>query len=306
MKTIDNSPINNSTINTNEENESEIVTTTSTKKRGRRPKGGKIITQPNNISKEVEIKPNVILHLKCFLHEIQNIYNENDIKSFNFNTNELSYEVIEKPKVNISNEESSLSSSPSSDNPNKKELQKKLKLLEHKFHNNNISDKKSACFWCTYDFLTQPIFIPKFIIKNSYNVYGCFCSPECAVAYLMQENIDSTTKFERYYLLNHIYSPVYNYNKNIKPAPNPHYMLEKFYGNLTINEYRDLFKCDRLFVMIDKPLTRILPEFHEDNDDYIINNKIIPSNNYSIKRTSVSSTEQVKNHVLKSFYSDKK
>jgi hypothetical protein len=165
-----------------------------------------------------------------------------------------------------------------------KEVWKKLKLLEHKLHINNISDKKSACFWCTYDFDNPPVYIPKFFIKESYHVYGCFCSPECATAYLMEENIDSSSKFERYHLINHIYAKIYDYEKNIKPAPNPYYMLEKYYGNLNIQEYRSLFKNERLFLVVDKPLTRILPELHEDNDDFIINNKIIPSNTYQIKK----------------------
>ena len=100
----------------------------------------------------------------------------------------------------------------------------------------------------------------------------------------MEENIDSSSKFERYYLINHIYTQIYNYNKNIKPAPNPYYMLDKYYGNLTIQEYRALLRSERLFLIVDKPLTRILPELHEDNDDFIINNKIIPSNTYHIKK----------------------
>jgi hypothetical protein len=99
----------------------------------------------------------------------------------------------------------------------------------------------------------------------------------------MEENIDSSAKFERYQLLNHIYSKIYEYKKNIKPAPNPYYMLDKYYGNLTIQEYRSLLKNDRLFLIVDKPLTRTLPELHEDNDDFIINNKIIPSNVNSVK-----------------------
>jgi hypothetical protein len=99
----------------------------------------------------------------------------------------------------------------------------------------------------------------------------------------MEENIDSSSKFERYYLINHIYSKIYDYKKNIKPSPNPYYMLEKYYGNLNIQEYRSLLRNERLFLIVDKPLTRILPELHEDNDDFIINNKIIPSNTYPVK-----------------------
>jgi len=131
-------------------------------------------------------------------------------------------------------------------------------------------------------------------------VYGCFCTPECGVAYLMEENIDSSIKFERYNLLNHIYSKIYDYKKNIKPAPNPHYMLEKFCGNLNIQEYRSLLNSERLFLIVDKPLTRILPEFHEDNDDFIINHKIIPSNTYQLKKkaTVQQKKPQTKTNIM--------
>ena len=112
----------------------------------------------------------------------------------------------------------------------------------------------------------------------------------------MEENIDSSSKFERYYLINHIYSKIFDYKKNIKPAPNPYYMLDKYYGNLTIQEYRALLRNERLFLVVDKPLTRILPELHEDNDDFIINNKIIPSNTYQIKRKLIQ--KQNKNTIL--------
>jgi hypothetical protein len=113
----------------------------------------------------------------------------------------------------------------------------------------------------------------------------------------MEENIDSSTKFERYYLINHIYSKIYKHEKNIKPDPNPHYMLDKFYGNLTIQEYRALLKSEKLFLIVDKPLTRILPEFHEDKDDFIITNKIIPSNNFQLKK-KIQRKQQTKNNIL--------
>ena len=101
-------------------------------------------------------------------------------------------------------------------------------------------------------------------------------------------------------LINHIYSKIYEYKKNIKPAPNPHYMLEKYYGNLTIQEYRSLLNSERLFLIVDKPLTRILPEFHEDNDEFIINNKIIPSNNYQVKKKNSlpNKKPQTKNNIV--------
>jgi len=277
------------------------------KKRGRKPKGGKIIQQVILNDSNREIKPNVILHLKCSVKDLYtNSLSENDIQSYNFsNISQLSYDVINENNlfnnktepVVMLNEKSNDSDNDSDNKQTKKndirEIWKKLKVLEHNLHTNNISDKKSACFWCTYDFDNPPVYIPKHNIKDTYHVYGCFCSPECATAYLMEEHIDSSSKFERYHLMNHIYTKIYDYTKNIKPAPNPYYMLDKYYGNLSIQEYRSLLRNERLFLVVDKPLTRILPELHEDNDDFIINNKIIPSNTYQIKKNYKKNKQRI-------------
>ena len=143
----------------------------------------------------------------------------------------------------------------------------KLELLKNKLRHNNVSDKKSSCFWCTYPFDNPAVYIPMSYTDHCYNVYGCFCSPECAVAYLKKENIDNSTLWERYSLLNNVYSKIFDYNKNIKPAPNPYYTLDKFYGNLSIQEYRKLLKNDRLLMIVDKPMTKILPELYEENNE---------------------------------------
>ena len=39
---------------------------------------------------------------------------------------------------------------------------KKIKDLTINLHTNNISDKRSACFWCTCEFDNPPIYIPKY------------------------------------------------------------------------------------------------------------------------------------------------
>jgi hypothetical protein len=262
------------------------------KKRGRKPKGGKIINQQNVSDLDKTLKPNVILHLKCSLKDLNVVgdYNSNftnskiDPYNCDMNKNEYKFDEFDSEQ-NIILTNTNTNEKPL--NVETKEIWKKIKILEHNLHN-NVSDKKSACFWCTFDFDNPSIFIPKYQIKDTYHVYGCFCSPECAVAYLMEENIDSSIKFERYSLLNNIYSKIYEYTKNIKPAPNPHYMLDKFYGNLSIQEYRNLLKSHRLYLMIDKPLTRILPEYYEENDDFIINHKVIPSSNiHNLKRGNI-------------------
>ena len=181
--------------------------------------------------------PNIILHLKCKQSTETNLselkYNplietpeSYNISSINKLEN-LNYEYINKytdENINAENKTSenyksennksetsnSITNENNTINNSYKELWFKLKELQHNLHINNISNKQTSCFWCTYNFDNPPIYIPKFYVDNHYEVYGCFCTPECAVSFLMNENIDSSVRFERYQLINHIYGDVYS------------------------------------------------------------------------------------------------
>ena len=290
------------------------------KKRGRKPKGGKIIQNNFSLEATKSHEPNIIMHLKCGENDlIQNsfissiIYEPNvpSVETFQFEnskSNDLGYSVIDygaKDYVALAKdfgakEYNEIQSSDSnekknSDSDETRLMWAKLKELTYQLHTNSISDKKSACFWCTCEFDNPTILIPKFELNKIYHCYGCFCSPECATAYLFEEHIDTSTRFERYHLLNHIYCKIYNYEKNIKPAPNPYYILNKYYGNLSIQEYRKLLKNERLLLVVDKPLSRVLPELHEDNDDYMFNGATIStSNKFKLRRK----TKQTKTDIL--------
>jgi hypothetical protein len=282
------------------------------KKRGRKPKGGKLIEEKKEVIEVIQ-KPNIILHLNCKLNEITsnelkynpnidniiefdnnyNIFNTTNSDSLNANNQDALYE---QPVQNDLNALSANALSANSQNANpflhekkllndnvidNKNIYKKLQDLSKQLKSNNIT-KKCACFWCTYDFDNDPIMIPKYELKGTYHCYGNFCSPECAASFLMNENVDSSKKFERYYLLNNVYCKIYNYEKNIKCAPSPFYMLEKYYGNLNIQEYRKLLKNERLLLLVDKPLAKLLPELYDENEDYILNNKHINKKAYKI------------------------
>ena len=214
------------------------------------------------------------------------IIDNNNLNNNNLNTNQ-SFFTSQLP-INFSG---------NNELDNTREIWKKINQLKISFHKSDICQnggtQRSACFWCTYDFESPPIYIPKFSVKDTFHVYGCFCSPECAAAFLMNENIDTSTKFERYHLLNSLYGKIYKYEKSIKIAPNPFYLLNKFYGNLTINEYRKLFKSDQMIYVVNKPLTHILPELYEDNNDFLLNNKVIPQNTMNIR-----TRPQMKNNII--------
>ena len=188
------------------------------KKRGRKPKGGKIVQQKLLNQPDQPSKPNIMLHLKCSINDLTGNNVENCIDSFAFaNTKtELAYEIVTDEKNIIMDHlkehavktlhptysceiehdtfEDDCNKTKSNDS---RSLWNKLKELQHNLHNNNVNDRKSACFWCTCDFDNPSIYIPKHYVEESYHVYGCFCSPECATAYLMEENIDDSSKFER-------------------------------------------------------------------------------------------------------------
>lgn len=281
------------------------------KKRGRKPKGGKIIKKVNEKINQDEIKkPNIILQLKCSSKDLEN-HNENVFSNSKVNDEIKSYNLKNNKQTNINfeqynnitykptpkNHNLSQDNTSTNDNTDLKEIWEKLRILKLKLHLNEVSDKRSHCFWCTCHFDNPPIFIPKQERNNIIEVYGCFCSPECAVAYLKNEPIDCSVLWERYALLNNIYSKIYNYDKNIKPAPNPYYTLDKYYGNLSIQEYRKLLSKDRLLLVVDKPLTKILPELYEENNelpnifDDILSNKTHKQPQYRLKRKHIGNSK---------------
>jgi hypothetical protein len=155
-------------------------------------------------------------------------------------------------------------------------IEDKLKQLETQLHTNSCENKQGACFWCTCNFTATPVHIPKYIMNGTYHVYGRFCSPECAAGYLMNSDIDSSSKFNSYALLNSLYNNIFGYSTSIRPAPNPHYLLDKFCGNLTIEEYRNIHNITskHLFI-VDKPLVKLMPELHQDIGDMLLYNKLL-------------------------------
>lgn len=314
------------------------------KKRGRKPKGGKLIATPTSNDNERMSVANIILHLKCSLDDL----NYSDEHDTNILRNPTEYIANPPPDVmaynppsnttfaNFGTEhaaptESSITAYPimtdvlhnteditcsvcnsknkiadDETDSSMKDIQDKIKHIKIQLYHDSNPDKKAACFWCTYEFDNPTCYIPKHEFDGELCGYGSFCRPECAVAYLLKENIDDSIKFERYHLLNKLYGVVYDFKHNIKPAPDPHYLLDKFYGNLSIQEYRKLMKTDHMLLIIDKPMTRILPELHENTDD-MENTGIHGSKGaltkqsgvYKVKRQSEKQKGPTKSEIMK-------
>ena len=280
------------------------------KKRGRKPKGGKLVVKQSDSDTVNATITNVILHLKCSLNDLNDrstsnvsglVYNPEippEVKTYTAENDFCEYEDSKKQPidyayVDTSSQVNVCKKCTSNDSDvNMKDVNSKLKSLMFNLYKDTLKDHKSACFWCTYEYDNPSCYIPKHEMNDTLFGYGSFCRPECAVAYLMKENIDDSTKFERYHLLNQLYSKVYDYKKNIKPAPDPHYLLDKFYGNLSIQEYRKLLKTEHLLLVIDKPMTRVMPELFEDNDNFILD--IYGDSNATVQTSASNSMYKVK------------
>lgn len=236
------------------------------KKRGRKPKGGKIIENKIPIDEPICISQNIILHLKCSIHDILSSNIQLEIEPY-VRSNCHEEIIVEDENIPIS---------------------QKLKNLALKLHSNDMNITKTDCFWCTYSYDTPSIHIPKCKINDTYHVYGSFCCPECAAAYLFKEQLDDSTLFERYHLLNYLYGVVYNYTKNFIPAPPPHYLLTKFGGTLSIQDFRASLRTDKVLMIVNKPLCAVYPELIQSNNEFMITSKIPKSENYKLCRKKIN------------------
>jgi hypothetical protein len=109
-----------------------------------------------------------------------------------------------------------------------------------------------ACFWCTHEFNSSPCFLPVKEEMNTYHVYGNFCSPQCALSFLLKEHLDSHVRWDRMALLHRMYRPAGKINGRLYPAP-PRESLTKFGGPYSIQQYRELMSENRIRVDIHLP-----------------------------------------------------
>jgi hypothetical protein len=177
----------------------------------------------------------------------------------------------------------------------------KIKKLKIQFYKNELQDKKSDCFWCTYPYDNDTCYILQYGYNGDIYGHGSFCSPECGVAFLKERmNWDDSTKLESYQLMNYYYGKPNHFNQSIKIAESPYYFLEKYFGNMTIQEFRRLNKSQHMMLIVDKPVTRVLPEIHEDNEYMLIGTgNTVNYGKYKVKRQSEKPTGPSRNSILR-------
>lgn len=122
------------------------------------------------------------------------------------------------------------------------------------------------CYWCSFGFEGSPCFLPVKEEMGVFTVYGNFCCPQCALAYLLKEHLDSHVRWERMALLHRMYRPVSL--GRLYPSP-PREVLTEFGGTLTIEQYRELVKENKIRVDVHvPPLVSILGQMDTKPIDF--------------------------------------
>jgi hypothetical protein len=104
------------------------------------------------------------------------------------------------------------------------------------------------CFWCAHAFEGTPCFLPVKEESAMYHVYGNYCTPQCALAYLLYEHLDSHVRWERMALLHRMYKC----SGRLYPAP-PRESLVSFGGIYTIEKFRDIIAGNKVRVDVQVP-----------------------------------------------------
>ena len=237
---------------------------------------------------------------------------QTDVESYNKHINDLLEDVIQdENKKELSQIEKLL---------NKKYKQTKQVHLLHSVcittQNNEWMRKTDiSCFWDCHSFNHTPWGIP---IKYDYHsgiftLFGIFCSPNCALAYLLQDENNTTALWEKVSLLNLLHYKIYETDENIVPAPDK-ICLKTFGGPLKIEQYRCLtLKNNKNYCVNFPPCSMVSPVLEETKKAFNQDSFFIPMDknkinqiqtNLKIKRTKpINSNKNTLDNVIKISYS---
>jgi hypothetical protein len=108
------------------------------------------------------------------------------------------------------------------------------------------------CYWCSHSFENEPCFLPVKEESGIYYIYGNFCTPQCALASLLNEHLDSHVRWERMALLHRMYRPKDSAGGRLYPAP-PRESLVEFGGIYTYEEFRQHITNASIRIDLHKP-----------------------------------------------------
>jgi hypothetical protein len=121
-----------------------------------------------------------------------------------------------------------------------------------------------CCYWCCHKFDNPPVGIPIKYYDNTFHVFGCYCSLECAAAYNFSSPDSSDEIWERYNLLN-LLARKLSYSNIVKTAPN-RLALKMFGGHMEIDEFREFSSSNKVINVNFPPMMTLTQQIEEVNE----------------------------------------
>lgn len=146
-------------------------------------------------------------------------------------------------------------------------IDKKVKdiMIQYQYCNQTREWPKATnyhCYWCCHSFKTIPCFIPLSYKNNSYQVFGNFCSFNCALSFNYYSN--DVNYGERASFIQDLYYKIYGFDSpklTFAPAKE---VLEMFGGSVSIEEYRESFTNINDYKISLPNIVFIIPQLMEE------------------------------------------
>jgi hypothetical protein len=187
-----------------------------------------------------EHQDNMIVNKLENYHKENNIFDKICSVEFSGNKNEINLETDNKTDdIQINNRKKGYF-----------ELMRSFVCSDKWLYNTDV-----CCWWCCHTFDTVPIGNPNRYDRKveKFRVKGVFCSFSCLIAY----RNDSCKKYSlTNYLVKFMYSKLtgtFLLDSNLTPSP-PRSCLKMFGGDLTIEEFRNAFRENKIYKMIEYPM----------------------------------------------------
>lgn len=136
--------------------------------------------------------------------------------------------------------------------------------------NRSHAAHNTVCFWCCHSIVDKEYGMPirYDAVHNSFTMYGCFCSLECASAHNFSIHMGSDRAWEIHSWIQ-LLARRYGFSGCVRPAPS-RYLLKLFNGPLTIEEFRTAHKdLTKAYVMNIPPFIHVTSQMEVLNTSFI-------------------------------------
>jgi len=165
-----------------------------------------------------------------------------------------------------------------------------------------LQNTSVACFWCCHGFDHTPwgITTKYDSATGVFVLSGIFCSPNCALAHLLEYEHNNMLLWEKVSLLNLLHYKIYMTDENLVPAPDK-LCLKMFGGPLVVDEFRALtIKNNKNYYVNFPPCNIVSPVLEETKKIFNQDSFFIPIDKKRINRIQTELKIKRTNSVNKS------